>query len=42
MAQCGAGKHNQWGGYMTFLSIKHGIAKYISILTIAIRYIEIV
>jgi hypothetical protein len=41
MAQCGAGKHNQWGGYMTFLSIKHGIVKYISILTVAICHMKL-
>jgi len=37
MAQCGAGKHDQWRGYMTVLVINHGIMKSISILTAVIR-----
>jgi hypothetical protein len=36
MAQCGAGKHDQWGGYMTFLAVNHGIIKSISIPTAVI------
>jgi len=37
MAQCGAGKHDQWRGYMTVLVVNHGIIKSISILTAVIR-----
>jgi hypothetical protein len=37
MAQRGAGKHNQWRGYMTILVVNHGIIKSISILTMVIR-----
>jgi hypothetical protein len=37
MAQRGAGKHDQWGGYMTVLVVNHGITKSISILTAVIR-----
>ena len=32
MAQRGAGKHDQWRGYMTVLVVNHGIIKLISIL----------
>jgi hypothetical protein len=37
MVQCGAGKHDQWPGYMTVLVVNHGIIKSISILTAVIR-----
>ena len=37
MAQHGAGKHDQWRGYMTVLVINHGIIKSISILTTVIH-----
>jgi len=37
MAQCGAGKHDQWQGYMTVLVVNHGIIKSISIVTTVIR-----
>jgi len=37
MAQCGAGKHDQWRGYMTVLVVNDGIAKSISIHTVVIR-----
>jgi hypothetical protein len=37
MAQRSAGKHDQWGGYMTILFTNHGIVKSISILTAVIR-----
>jgi len=37
MAQRGAGKHDQWRGYMTVLIVNHGIIKSISILTAVIR-----
>ena len=37
MAQCGAGNHDQWRGYITILVINHGIIKSISILTAVIR-----
>jgi len=37
MAQHGAGKHDQWLGYMTVLVVHHGIIKSISILTAVIR-----
>jgi len=37
MAQRGAGKHDQWRGYMTVLVVNHGIMKSISILTAVIR-----
>jgi hypothetical protein len=37
MAQRGAGKHNQWRGYMTVIVVNHGIIQSISILTVAIR-----
>jgi hypothetical protein len=37
MAQRGAGKHDQWGGYMTVLVVNHGIIKSIRILTAVIR-----
>jgi len=36
MAQCGAGKHAQWRGYMTILVVNHGIMISISILTAGI------
>jgi len=36
MAQRGAGKHDQWRGYMTVLVTSHGIIKSISILTMGI------
>jgi hypothetical protein len=36
MAQHGAGKHNQWLGYMTILVVNHGIVKYFRILTAVI------
>jgi hypothetical protein len=35
--QYGAGKHDQWGGYMTALVFNDGIIKSISILTAVIR-----
>jgi hypothetical protein len=37
MAQRGAGKHDQWRGYMTVLVVNHEIIKSISILTAVIR-----
>jgi len=37
MAQRGAGKHDQWRGYMTVLVVNHGIIKSISILIAVIR-----
>jgi len=37
MAQRGAGKHDQWRGYMTVLVVNHGIIKSISILPAVIR-----
>jgi len=37
MAQRGAGKHDQWRGYMTILVVNHGMKKSISILTTVIR-----
>jgi hypothetical protein len=37
MGQCGAGKHDQWRGYMTILVIKDGTIKSISIYTMVIR-----
>jgi hypothetical protein len=37
MAQRGAGKHDQWQGYMTVLVVNHGIIKSISILTAVIH-----
>jgi len=37
MAQCSAGKHDQWRGYMTVLVVNDGIIKSISILTAVIR-----
>jgi len=37
MAQRGAGKHDQWRGYMTVLVVNHGIIKSISIPTMVIR-----
>ena len=37
MAECGAGKYDQWRGYMTILVVNHGIIKSISILTPVIR-----
>jgi len=36
MALCGAGKHDQWRGYMTVLVVNHRIIKSISILTVVI------
>ena len=36
MGQCGAGKHDQWRGYMTVLVVNHGIIKSLSILTVVI------
>ena len=37
MAQCAAGEHDQWRGYMTVLAINHGIMESVSILTVLIR-----
>jgi hypothetical protein len=37
MLQRGAGKHDQWRGYMTILVVNHEIIKSISILTAVIR-----
>jgi hypothetical protein len=37
MAQHGAGKHDQWRGYMTVLVINYGIIKSHSILDAVIR-----
>jgi len=37
MAQRGAGKHDQWPGYMTVLVVNRGIIISISILTAVIR-----
>jgi hypothetical protein len=37
MAQHGAGKHDQWRGYMTILVVYHGSIKSIRILTAVIR-----
>jgi hypothetical protein len=37
MAQRGAGKHNQWRGYMTIHVVNHGIIKSLSTLTAVIR-----
>ena len=37
MAQCGAGQHEQWRGYITVLVLNPGITKSISILTEVIR-----
>ena len=37
MVQCGAGKHDQWRGYMTVLVINYGIMKPVSIHTAVIR-----
>jgi hypothetical protein len=37
VAQSGAGKHDQWRGYLTVLGFNHGIIKSISILTAVIR-----
>jgi len=37
MAQCSAGKLDQWRGYMTVLLVNHGIIQSISILTAVIR-----
>jgi hypothetical protein len=39
MGQCGAGKHDQWRGYMTILVINDETIKSISILTVVIRLI---
>jgi hypothetical protein len=36
LAQCGAGKYDQWQGYMTILVVNHGSIKSISILTMLI------
>jgi hypothetical protein len=36
-AQSGAGKHDQWRGYMTVLGVNHGLIKSISIVTAVIR-----
>jgi hypothetical protein len=36
IAQLGAGKHDQWQGYITVLVINHGIIKSISIHTTVI------
>jgi hypothetical protein len=36
MAQCSAGKHDQWRGYMTVLVVNHGITKSIGLLTAVI------
>jgi hypothetical protein len=36
-AQCGAGKHDQWRGYMTILVVNHGMIKSNIILTAVIR-----
>jgi hypothetical protein len=37
MVQRGAGKHNQWRGYMIVLVVNRGIIKSISILPAVIR-----
>jgi hypothetical protein len=37
IAQCGAGKHDQWQGYMTVLVINHGSIKSITILSAVIH-----
>jgi hypothetical protein len=37
MAQHGAGKHDQWRGYMTVLVVNHGIIQSISTDTPVIR-----
>jgi len=37
MVQRGAGKHDQWRGYMMVLVVNHGIIQSISILTALIR-----
>jgi len=37
MAQHGAGKHDQWRGYMTVVVVNHRIMKSINILTTVIR-----
>jgi hypothetical protein len=37
VAQCGAGKHNQWQGYMTFLLVDYGMVKSMSLFTADIR-----
>jgi len=37
MAQRGAGKHDQWRGYMTVLVVNLGIIKSINIFTAVIR-----
>jgi len=37
MLQRGAGKHEQWLGYMTVLVVNHGITKSISMVTTVIR-----
>jgi len=36
MAQCGAGEHEQWQGYITVLVINHAIIESISILSTAV------
>jgi hypothetical protein len=36
LAQHGASKHHQWGGYMTVLVVSHGNVKSLSILTAVI------
>jgi hypothetical protein len=36
IAQCVAGKHDQWQGYMTVLVVNHRIIKSIDILTVVI------
>jgi len=36
-AQCSAGKHDQWQGYMTILVVKRATIKAISIITTVIR-----
>ena len=37
MIQCGAGKHDQWRGYLTVHVVNHGITNFIRILTTVIR-----
>jgi len=37
MAQCGAGKQDEWQGYVTVLVVNLGFIKFFSILTMVIR-----
>jgi hypothetical protein len=37
MVQRGAGKHDQWHGYVTIIVVNHGMVKSIRILTAVIR-----